>query len=657
MSSSASPQAASAASLNTSAKIGLVLGVIAVAGIIAGGCLYRNRRRKRRAALVGSRSLGADRPYGSREKGGEGLMDETNDRVPKMSEKSPVIGLGMGAIGSGIASISSKLAGKKAEDPYIVLHNEAGPMRRSTRRSGNGIRLVGGPRRLSSRYAPITLGHVGSPLDSLRDPPRIDMLGEEDSREFTRRQESVWAMNAEANRGQWISARSISGSQEEVVNPFEEGEDDTDDDSLSPPIRGGPVPTPYASRSDIDPLDDYANRRSSALLSAINATLYPTYSDNSLPRSQHSGQSGSVSDMEEGSIGLAQYASQMSARLLPPAPSEHRPMKRTGTFLQRMAQGGITSLLSRQNSQKGTVRVSNIRDPTPAPALWPINSRDELTSPSAAAGSSYPPTAFKSALEAPVSAHSKGPSLSSIQSAKTMRDMVIVQREPTSFSEEEGVIESGPSPDVSIFPKRYEEDLVASGDLGRAMAFLSSLDPKVHTHTRDGRTVASHSFPSMNSLAGGETPRSTIFDSTALVTTSDVVATSTMGLPASQQISPSEATPTKLRPIPPRDPPRPGSPGAPSLSTPGKSAEPPSGSPVPSPLVSHRRAVKDVVNSINKRGGGLPLAFASATSASPLPNRGGDKKRPTTMYEAVKRERLLVTNPDKKREVSRTNSS
>lgn len=651
VSSSASAEAASAASLNTSAKIGLVLGVIAVAGIIAGGCLYRNRRRKRRAALVGAESPGSDRPYGSREKDG-GLMDETNDRVPNMSEKSPMIGLGMDAIGSGIASISSKLAGKKAEDPYIVLHNEAGPMRRSTRRSGNGIRLVGGPRRLSSRYAPITLGHVRSPLDSLRDPPRIDMLGEEDSREFIRRQESVWAMNAGANKGQWISARSISGSQEEAVNPLEEGEDDTDDDSLSPRIRGGPVPTPHASRSDLDPLDDYANRRSSALLSAIDATLYPTNSDNSLPRSQHSGQSGSVSDMEEGSIGLAQYASQMSARLLSPAPSEHRPMKRTGTFLQRMAQGGIASLLSRQNSQKGTVRVSNIRDPTPAPALWPINSRDELTSLSAVAGSSYPPTAFKSALEAPVSGHSKGPSLSSIQSAKSMRDMVIVQREPTSSSEEEGVIESGPSPDVSIFPKRYEEDPVASGDLGWAMAFLSSLDPKVHTHTRDGRIVASH----RNSLAG-ETPGSTIFDSTALVTTSGIVATSTMGLPASQQISPSEATPTKLRPIPPRDPPRPGSPGAPSLSTPGKSAEPPSGSPVPSPLVSHRRAVKDVVNSINKRGGGLPLAFASATSASPLPNRGGDKKRPTTMYEAVKRERLLVTNPDKKREVSRTNSS
>jgi len=691
VSSAASAEMTSGAHFPLPAKIGLILGVLAVAGIIAGSLLYRYRRRKRLDAALGAaawngRSPGETRPYGTREKGGEGLMDEMNDRLPESSEKSPMIGLGMGAIGASLASISSKLAGRKTGDPYTMLSEpgqaNGGPIRRSTRRSGDGIRLVGGPRPSSStRYAPIrlgaALGKVRSPLDTLRESPRIDMLGDEDSRTYKQRQASEWAMDSVVDKDKWTSARSILGSQGQASDPFED--DSTDgveegEQASPPPIRGGPVPTPHASRSDLDPFDDYANRRSSTFLSAFDDILSPivaAHSDSSLPRSQRSGLSGSISDMEEGSIRHAQFASQTSPQLLSPSESDYRPIRRTGTFLQRMAQGGITSLLTRQASQRGTVRVLDIRDPTPAPALWPINSRDELASPSTLARHSHPATAFQGGLEAPANSHTKGPSLSSIQSARSMRDMVIVQRERTASSGEEGVMEADSTPDTSAYLDDREDDFDAAGDIGHGMRYLDRMDPNVYAHTRHGLTSASDSLPSVNSLTGGDTPESVVFDGAAFALTPQLEDTPRAvpfdrPIPADQPITtPTKMTPAMLRPVPPRESPRPLSPGLISLATPGRGSEPPSGSPVPSPLLSHRRAVKDVVNSINKRGGGLPLAFASPSSVyspgtpappSPLAKRDVGR-RPMTMYEAVKRERLLVANPDGRRDLNRTNSS
>ena len=69
----------------------------------------------------------------------------------------------------------------------------------------------------------------------------------------------------------------------------------------------------------------------------------------------------------------------------------------------------------------------------------------------------------------------------------------------------------------------------------------------------------------------------------------------------------------------------------------------------------HRRPVSEMVNSINKRGSGsgggdtTPISLFSPQSrySSPASTpRQGIGRRPTTLYEAVKRDKLLVANPD-----------
>jgi hypothetical protein len=246
-----------------------------------------------------------------------------------------------------------------------------------------------------------------------------------------------------------------------------------------------------------------------------------------------------------------------------------------------------------------------------------------------------------------------------------MRDMVIVQREPTSSSEEEGVI------DLASAETSLEEPGTSSGHLRHGLTAASDSLSTVYAHARHGQTAISEISALSPNLAT-DIDESVVFNGADFAPTPDLsLAPIITSVPTtSPDATPRKAsTPVKLKPVPQVTPPRPISPLV-AFTTPSRPAEPPSGSPVPSPLVSHRRPVKDFVNSINKRGGGLPLAFASPASAyspattappSPLSRRGtvqdGDRKRPMTMYEAVKRERLLVANPDKRKEMNRTNSS
>jgi hypothetical protein len=86
-------------------------------------------------------------------------------------------------------------------------------------------------------------------------------------------------------------------------------------------------------------------------------------------------------------------------------------------------------------------------------------------------------------------------------------------------------------------------------------------------------------------------------------------------------------------------------------------AVPPSGSPIPHPVLMHRRPVSEMVRSINKRGSGsgstgsgdmTPNSLFSPQSrySSPASTPRQDRVRPKTLYEAVKRDKLLVANPD-----------
>jgi hypothetical protein len=249
-----------------------------------------------------------------------------------------------------------------------------------------------------------------------------------------------------------------------------------------------------------------------------------------------------------------------------------------------------------------------------------------------------------------------------------MRDMVIVQRERTESSEAEGVIEAG-TPDLEL----REGEAIALDQRGIPG---SGSHVTVYAHARHGETVVSEAVspPASPPNVGGETPGPIVFNGADFAPTPMVAAGPTTPpsnapfVAAGSSTAHKASTPPKIPDNPPKASPRPIGDILHDRSTPGRIPEPPSGSPVPSPLVSHRRAVKDVVNSINKRGGGLPLAFASPASnyspsttapPSPLSVRSGveAKRRPVTMYEAVKRERLLVANPDKRKEFNRTNSS
>jgi len=551
------------------------------------------------------------------------------DVILEGREKSATVGLGMGALGAGLASISTRFVGRSTtRDPYSVLPDEqeaGGPVRKSTRRVGTGIRLVG-PRNSSGndKYAPVRLGCAIRPLSSAKDL-RMSMLHDEDSRSFARAKEEDWVLPSDDSEDRWKPANSLLGQERATIeeeDPFE------DDESLHPPLRGGPVPTPRDSRSDLDPFEDFTNRRSSYVeasgsgsgqyeLSAfspsddfgLNAlpTLPPTTqqsSDSSMPRSQRSGQTTSTSDVEEGVVHHAQIASLQTASTVSPVETAHLPIKRSESFFRRLAAGSITSLLSRQPINPR--RELNIRDPAPLPTLWQVGSPNEPP---------YPPSSWDAtALRPPQPSRTKGPSLTSLNSARSMRDMVIIQREQTNSSiETEAVIEMA-SPLLSE-PERP----VGSG------------------HHRHGLTI------------GSETPGSIVFNGAEFV--SPALLPSMASGPSRPIVGPPMPNPDEAEtPLLAQPEQTTSSPSTPTKPLPASLTD----SPVPSPMLSHRRPVRDVVNSINRRGNVTPLSlFSPASQYSPAPvspqgtsSRSSPVSRPSTMYEAVRRSTLTVANPD-----------
>ncbi|KAK8858623.1 hypothetical protein IAR55_002852 [Kwoniella newhampshirensis] len=698
--------------LTTPIRVGLVLGILgllaAVFGLCLWHCLRRRRRRSRQQATTGIPSWPStgpkgrisSRPYGAGEKSGQGWIQElvvgkspTAEYSAWMSrEKGASIGLGMGVIGATLASISSKLVPRQqsvVEDPYAQLGEEAqedghvgGPLRKSTRRVGNGIRLVGPrpPRNNTRYYSPMHAGKstAGRPVRTasiLRDD-RIDVFGEEeDSRafiDFRDPAEDDWVMPSDESESRWRSAKSfflINGEQVHGDDPFTGDDEDEDDDApILPPFRGGPVPTPHDSRSDLGTFDEIASmsnpyselsRISRKRLSVSSQshsiehqlpTLSPSepldlagllvppagfqrYSDKSLPRSERSGASASLSDAEEGVIHQARLARQQSPAVVSPVEEAYVPIKRSESFFRRMAAGGITSLLGRGNSQLSAIKNHpEIRDPAPQPTLWPVISMED-----ASPASPTWPSSRADNLGAP-SAHPKGPSLSSLTSVRTMRDMVVIQREITDSSTETiPVIDPSDSSSQPASPSSTGPWSMGEGDdsgregveaenhdvLSPLMSESSSASgrPVGGGHHRHGRTL------------GTETPGTVIFNGADFASP----AVSSFGPSRLDPSSPSEVTvpststtpgptisKTALRHISPTTPKRTTST---SLTTTAieRPSEPPSGSPVPSPLVQHRRPVREVVNSINKRAGSTPLPttlLSPMSSYSPIPSPG-----------------------------------
>ncbi|WWC62496.1 uncharacterized protein I303_105092 [Kwoniella dejecticola CBS 10117] len=684
--------------LTTPIKIGLILGILAFVGLSFALCFWRYRRR-RNAKLAnmasspwpasGPRGRTPSRPYGSREKGGPGLMEHLSPEKPEggyeawgVKERGASIGLGMGAIGATLHSISSKFSGAKG-DPYAELRDPplsaseeeiGGPLRKSSRKVGEGIRLLGPrPERQKSLY------YSPSPEKPVRQASivrnsRIDMLREEDTprpksrliRPLVGDEEEDWVMRSDESGNNWRSAKSILDNRhpedaDADQDPFLEREDSFDDDApILPPVRGGPVPTPRDSRSDLGTFDEIASMSnpysdlsrnpysdvSRNRLSAVShnpsldyhlpsmspsdpldlaGLLVPPvlgggnrYSQTSIPTSARSGLSGrsgqltALSDAEEGIIHEARYIHSQSPTLVSPSEVAYEPIKRSESFFRRMAAGGITSLLtSSTRSNTPQKKDLDIRDPNPPPTLWPVISKDDLmsaTSPISPESSTatHPPTSWRGDLLPPDNEHGKGPSLSSLTSARSMRDMVLVQREATSSSmESEAVIErsSSPPPPDAFSPNADD--------------FMPDAEQQEESDRYDGSGHGRHpnglTMPSPDLHDGDEESPGEIVFNGADFTSPPILPASYLSSPSA--IPPKESATSRkasLRPTPIT--PKKVDKKTLKTSATDEASLPPSGSPVPTPLVQHRRPVRDVVNSINKRGGSTPFSLLSPLS-------------------------------------------
>ncbi|WRT67837.1 uncharacterized protein IL334_004811 [Kwoniella shivajii] len=756
--------------LTTPIRIGLILGILAFAAAILGLCLWRyKRKQKQRQSEVasshwpsnGPRGRTPSRPYGSREKGGQGFMEdlatekyiEGGYEVWGLREKGASIGLGMGAIGATLHSISSKFSGKK-EDPYAELDDEqaeelGGPLRKSSRRIGDGIRLLGPrPQREKSLYY--------SPEKPVRQASiirnsRIDMFRKEDEIQAgpsgRAEEEEDWVWDSDGSERNWKSAKSLLNRRSDEEDPFDDG-------PILPPLRGGPVPTPHESRSDLGTFDEIVSmsnpysdlsRNSHSELSRnpysdvsrnrlstsshdpsleyhlpslspsdpldLAGLLVPPgdgkrYSQSSMPvsaRSGKSGQSNALSDAEEGIISEARYIHSQSPTLVSPSEVAYVPIKRSESFFRRMAAGGITSLLS-SNKPTPPRKELDIRDPAPQPTLWPVISNDELNSSPISPNSNHPPTSWKADTLGLPSSQGKGPSLSSLNSARSMRDMVLIQREMSSSSVESQALIERSSP---IHSRNVSETTVMRAEESDSLSPLPSEVSSLPARPNG----AGHCRQPM----GFETPGEIVFNG-ADFASPPILPINEFGprlSPAPRFIDNDGGTGPHIQSVLPVTPTRD---RFISLNTPSidESSLPPSGSPIPSPLVQHRRPVKDVVNSINKRGGSTPFSLLSPMSNySPMVDRklssdftgssnrpssiaedpfrspettpkpkekrtilqdsptlgrsltptvaimgkrnlsgsgsGSGEKRPTTMWEVIKKEQLKVANPDQRK--------
>lgn len=602
------------------------------------------------------------------------LLDPRSGAAPgEWSEKGGIVGLGLGAVGAGLSAL--RLGTK--QHAYNQLEDDgpgSGPARQPIRRAGAGIKLIG-PRSNPSTSRP-----------GPKSPPRVDILHDEDSRTFLRlpAREGSGATDWKVDRkgkDEWRSAASVLGHGE-PTDPFED----------APLIRGGPVPTPIGPRSERDPFDDgygdgydevditTAVSRGPGLyqlppLSSsdpldIAGLLVPRRSgsgsgsgrhgDSSLPRSAHSRGSTnfSASDAEEGIVHHAQFASQASASYSPQE-AEYVPIKRNESFFRRMASGGISSLMSISGVGAGrrqSVRRSDsrdIRDPTPGPgpALWPVESRDELTE-SGSADLPHPPSTWRGIGAGRGHGHESGPSMSSLASARSMRDMVIVQREGTDSSEASLVVleQDHEEGDYSVMGTPVLDGMSPVGFRGEE-SFADRLDRSFFASPTE------EDFALIRPIGVG------------------------VGVPTSCSPAPKvtkSATPANG---PATAPVMTNSHTSPPITSPTASGSgdrsavplPPSGSPLPKYLVEHRRPVKDMVFSINKRAstrtaGGLtvePMSPTSQYSVTPGqtpflgagggaagdgggPGQGQGHGGKGMSWQVRRRESLVVANPDKR---------
>ena len=738
--------------LTPSAKVAIALGCFAVVALAAGAAilsLCRRRRQRRRKVRFGATEdttpPAPSNPYGPIGKSGpcllKPLFSETEKTQPTAS-LPPSTSI-LRALGARVATLGRN-ARRPSGEQYAVLRDVGDtPNRHSTRRDSDTIRLIGSrsPGQMDPRaFTAALMSPSRSPTRGQQSPGRYvrrSMLSDEDLRRFPTIPEEDWVVPDEDEK-KWKTAPSLLGEDDRKArDPFADDQDEDESRGPSPPkmrLPGGPVPTPHDSRSDLDPFDDTHHRLSAAMnddLLLPPPALRPV-SDSSLPRSQHS-RSTSASDLEEGIVGRAQLGSHRTPTLYSPE-SEYEPIKRTESFFRRMTAGGISSIILRQSPTKPALEV---RDPNPNPTLWPIISRD---APNQVQDDRRRPEggdeSDRSALlEPPQPLGEFRASLSSLSSARSMRDMVIVQRDDSELGSPVFVETADIASRHSAFNFTHQEhpphrlSVVHHSDDSNSVSDGSwqsrhRVDDRNGSSDTFGRSTGPLVEPPMLDFGGGLDLSFNLHHSLPRGGITDDQSEHLLEYP--------KAPPPTLSP--------PRSPESPSRESPDRRSTPevensaealqtletseiespatneeadteftPSPSPRPSPF-GHRRPVKDVVKSLNKRGGATPLSLFSPASnystatpviPSPLPKAtspvkttaplrispkkrssqppisgepaqaspisagpslrrdesirsimsqgSGSPGRPQTIYEAVKRQRLSVANPDAKR--------
>ncbi|ODN81603.1 hypothetical protein L202_02014 [Cryptococcus amylolentus CBS 6039] len=679
--------------LTTSILVGVIVGSVGLFALVLGLCLWVIRRRSQRRRIGkepvwpasgprGHIPSGATSGYGG-EKRGPGLMDEMREKsMPNASASGAVSahggwGAALGAVNAQVSSISSRIRAARWAEPYTELHGDSpghedpvavapGPPRKLTRREAQGIRLIGPrPQRGKSLYYAPNSPNKPARASVIWDE-RIDMLSDEDTRQYNDVCPASYSdSDSEGDLGLWRrSGESERGSGTDLSGP------------ILVPFKGGPVPTPKESEAGsvnsaqryqlpnfgpTEPLDLFS------WLTTKNSRHTGTNVSAGSGRSGVTDSSRQQSDLEEGIVvdgvqrGVRDEASIVS--LSPLDPVEPTPLRRNESFLKRMADAGVS--VFRKNSQASDRSRAGsqigIRDPAPQPTLWPIESRDQSSAPSAPTNSSpttsspesaHPPTSLPT--KAARLAHHTGPSISSINSARSMRDMVLVQREGTDEgSESVGVVEEAPEAYEDDRLMGYEEGddtmrVVESEDEGESESDITSSVEDQWEEARtsgyqtavedEGDLMADFDFgPNSLDLSLNDVPIAPVKSDHRLSSVSipsSLPTVSESGEPASPERSPSPETAVPEAPIP-APPAVIAAPTAPKPRTvpkiePKKFEHPPAPTaplrhvPLPKkPSFNHtpkakppasgdnkgRRPVRDVVNSINKRGAKTPTSL------------------------------------------------
>lgn len=630
------------------------------------------------------------------EKGqGPGQDGETRGLVPQWSEKS-VVGLGLGAVSAGWTRISPQ----RRNEPYASLQDKdegaltPAPQRKSTRRIGNGVRLTG-PR------PPLGGSASAAGLRSAMSPPRRDMLSDEDSRTFRnagagargKKEDGDWTVNKkDQNRSSWAPAGRVLQRSTSASSGTDSGFDSDEESLLPPRIRGGPVPTPMASASIIDPFDDsqsvdigtirsnrsYLSQHSTAsqrdrtgpglhqlpssdpmdfsdLLAVPNRF---SYNDKSISSRGSTYISASASDAEEGIVhraerSMTQYAYEYAnAGIISPEPdpNEGQPVRRSESFFKRMTAGGIAGLLGgglvggagggsseryAKTGPAGPRAGADVRQwhgDSEKPGLWPVESHDEPSngrahgrspaSASTASGGSCQDDKEDMALMPPPSAwsgtgtkESAGQSVSSVATAKSMRDFTLVQRERDASGDTFAAFHR-PGSGAGA---RTSRQTSSSGpgdseqDPPRAVLQKRNATPDgPFGGTSHSQETSESGVEDIISFTNPNTPALLELPSTPPVPVNAVnpydVALNHVPVPVYEHpdLGANSSTPPTvvLRHVSEEDlhsARKAGEDVTPKQKQPARAPSPPNGSPLAKAMIQHRRPVRDMVSSINKR--------------------------------------------------------